>query len=84
MIARIEALMMHETAGDPMTGLKWTQRATARIADELRSLGIRVSPRTVARLLTELNFSLRVNHKKIPRRSHPDRDAQFSRIARLP
>jgi hypothetical protein len=75
--------MAHETAGDPMTGLKWTQRTTAKIAGELHSLGITVSPRTVARLLTEMNFSLRVNHKKIAGSSHPDRDVQFSRITTL-
>ena len=43
--------MEHETAGDPMTGLKWTHRTTAKIADELRALGIDVCPQTVARLL---------------------------------
>ena len=52
--------MTHETAGDPMSGLKWTRRTTEKIAAELRSLGIGVGPRTVARLLTQLGFSLRV------------------------
>ncbi len=32
--------MKHETAGDPMSGLKWTRRTTAKIAVELQSLGI--------------------------------------------
>ena len=45
--------MTHETAGDPMSGLKWTRRTTEKIAAELRSLGIGVGPRTVARLLTQ-------------------------------
>ena len=39
--------MKHETAGDPMSGLKWTRRTTARIAAELQFLGIQVSARTV-------------------------------------
>ena len=30
--------MAHETAGDPISGLKWTRRTTERIATELRSL----------------------------------------------
>ena len=73
--------MKHETAGDPMTGLKWTRRTTDKVAVELQSIGINVCARTVARLLREMGFSLRVNHKKLAGSSHPDRDAQFARIA---
>lgn len=51
--------MKHETAGDPMSGLKWTRRTTAKIAAELQSLGIQVSDRTVAGLLKQMGFSLR-------------------------
>ena len=75
--------MKHETAGDPMSGLKWTRRTTSKIAAELHSLGIQVSDRTVAGLLRKMGFSLRVNHKKLSGSSHPNRDAQFSRIAEL-
>jgi hypothetical protein len=75
--------MKHETAGDPMSGLKWTHRTTAKIAAELQSLGIQVSDRTVAGLLKQMGFSLRVNHKKLSGSAHPDRDAQFSQIAAL-
>jgi transposase len=70
-MARIEQLMEHETAGDLISGLKWTQRSTAKVAAELRSLGIEVSPRTVARLLKKLDFSLRVNHQKLSGAAHP-------------
>ncbi|HVT57757.1 MAG TPA: hypothetical protein VHR45_05100 [Thermoanaerobaculia bacterium] len=49
MIARIEELLEHETAGDPMTGLKWTRRTTAKVAAELRTSAIEVSDRTVAK-----------------------------------
>ncbi len=72
--------MEHETAGDPMTGLKWTRRTTRKLSEQLRCVGICVSPRTVARLLKGLGFSLRVNHKKLSRASHPDRDQQFRYI----
>ena len=75
--------MRHETAGDPMTGLRWTRRTTEKIAAELNALGIKVSPRTVARLLDKMGYSLRVNHKKIARCSPKDRDAQFAYIAEL-
>ena len=73
--------MEHDTAGDPMTGLKWTRRTTEKIADELRGLGIEVCANTVARLLKDLEYRLRVNHNKLKRGSPPDRDAQFNYIA---
>ncbi len=79
--------MKHETAGDPMTGLKWTRKTTAKIAAELQSAEINVCARTVARLLRRLGYSLRVNHKKLSRVSKTttpqDRDAQFTHIAEL-
>ena len=74
--------MEHETAGDPMTGLKWTRRTTEKIARELANLGgIEVSANTVGRILKELGYSLRVNHKKIASGTGPERDAQFKQIA---
>jgi len=75
--------MKHETAGDPMSALKWTRRTTTKIAAELHELGIELSDRTVAALLKKMGFSLRVNHKKLAGASHPHRDAQFNRIAEL-
>lgn len=82
-IKTIEALMKHETAGDPITGLKWTKRTTGKIADALRALEISISPNTVARLLKDLGYSLRVNHKNLSRTSDPNRDQQFCYIAEL-
>lgn len=75
--------MQHDTAGDPMSGLKWTRRTTAKIAAELQGLGIEVSDRTVAKLLKKMGYSLRVNHKTISGASPEERDAQFSHIAAL-
>ena len=75
--------MTHETAGDPVSGLKWTRRTTAKIAAELGAFGIDVCARTVARLLKAVGFSLRVNHKKLAGTSHPNRDDQFQRITAL-
>lgn len=74
--------MKYETAGDPMTGLKWTRRTTERVAEELDKLGIEVSARTVHRLLKKMGFSLRVNHKKLSAGSGDDRDEQFGYIAK--
>jgi hypothetical protein len=80
-IAAITELMEHDTAGDPVTGVKWTRRTTEKIALELAAVGIDVCPNTVARLLKELGFRLRVNEKKLTRRADPGRDAQFMYIA---
>lgn len=75
--------MRNDTAGDPITGLRWTRKTTENIASELRTLGIMVSARTVAKLLGQMGYSLRVNHKKRSSTAHPQRDAQFARIAQL-
>ena len=75
--------MDHETAGDPVRGLKWTRRTTAKVAAELCKLGTGICARTVARLLKKMGFSLRVNHKKRAGASHPNRDDQFQHIAEL-
>jgi hypothetical protein len=43
--------MKYKTACDPMTGLKWTRKATRKIADELQREGIMVSDKSVSRIL---------------------------------
>lgn len=75
--------MKYDTAGDPMTELKWTKRTTRKIAQELKRAGIEVSARTVARLLKDMRFSLRVNRKSISSTSSKDRNEQFEHIASL-
>jgi hypothetical protein len=88
-IEKIEELMEYETAGDPITGLKWTRKATEKISKELRSLGIFVGRTTVAKLLKKMDFSLKVNHKKkaLGANKTPEararRDSQFRYIKAL-
>ena len=43
----------------------------------LGDFGVVVSPNTVARLLHQMGYSLRVNHKKLPADVSPDRNDQF-------
>ncbi len=57
--------MEHDTAGDPVTGCKWTRKTTQKIAKELKRAGIQVSAKTVGKLLKQMNFSLRMNHKTL-------------------
>ena len=73
--------MQHDVAGDPITGIRWTRRTTEKIAIELATLDIQVCPRTVARILKDLDYRLRVNHKRVSAGSGPDRDQQFAYIA---
>jgi hypothetical protein len=82
-IGRIEELLKYETAGDPMTGLKWTRKTMDKIAQELKGLGISVSANTVARLLRQMEYSLRVNHKEIAFHSSEDRNEQFVYLSKL-
>ena len=69
--------MRHDTAGDPMTGVRWSRRTTLNISAELATLGIAASKNTVGRLLKEMNFKLRVNRKQIASTKSPDRNQQF-------
>jgi len=66
-----------------MTGLRWSRRTTSTIAEELAKLGIAVSPNTVARLLHDMGYSLRVNQKQISTSSSPNRNLQFEYLAEL-
>jgi len=73
--------MEHDTAGDPVSSVKWTRRTTEKVADELASAGIDVCPNTVGKLLKGLGYRLCSNAKKLNRQKGPGRDAQFAYIA---
>jgi hypothetical protein len=63
--------------------LKWTRKTTEKIAEVLQQIDIPVSANTVARLLYQMHFSLRVNRKQIATNSSPYRDQQFQHISAL-
>jgi len=70
-----------------VTGCKWTHKTTQKVAKELSRCGIQVSANTVARLLKEMDYSLRVNLKNLESglSKPPDphiRDQQFRYIHR--
>jgi len=80
--------MKYETAGDPITGLKWTRKTTNKIAAELNTIDINVSPKTVGKLLKNMKYSLKVNHKSLEsgNKNPPDpddRDNQFKYIEKM-
>lgn len=74
--------MQDSTAGDPITGIKWTRKTIRQLSRELRRQGIRVGRNTVRRLLTGQRYALRVNRKRLTNAQNPDRDRQMRYIAR--
>jgi hypothetical protein len=82
LVKDLEALVEATTRGDPQSPLRWTCKSTRNLARELNRQGHRVSYRTVAALLHDLDYSLQANRKTREGSSHPDRDAQFEYINR--
>lgn len=78
----LEKLMDENTAGDPMSLLRWTHKSTRKIAQELTRQGHPVSESTVRRRLREMGYSLQGNRKDKEGLSPPERDAQFRYIHR--
>lgn len=76
-------LLQDATAGDPITGLKWTHRSLRKLCKALRRQGLKVSPPTVARLMQQQHFSLRTCRKQRAGIRNPDRDRQFRYLVRL-
>ena len=78
LVKDLEALVAATTRGDPQSPLRWTCKSTRNLAEELNRQDHRVSYRTVAALLHDLDYSLQANRKTREGSSHPDRDAQFA------
>ncbi len=76
----VQRLMEESTAGDPMSALRWTNKSTTAIAEELCRQGHQVSHETVRQRLVELDYSLQANRKNKEGLSPPERDEQFRYI----
>ena len=76
----LETLVEPLTRGDPESPLRWSCKGTRKLAEELNSIGHKVSHSTVVELLYELGYSLQGNKKTIEGANHPDRNAQFEHI----
>lgn len=79
----IEDLIEPDTRGDPESPLRWTCKSVRNISDFLREHGYSVSPKTVATILHNLEYSLQGNRKTKEGKNHPDRDAQFKYINKI-
>ncbi len=75
-------IVEERTAGDPMSHLKWTNKSTRTMAEQLARKGHAVSHVTVARCLHEMGYSLQANVKTLEGTQHEDRDEQFRYINR--
>jgi hypothetical protein len=78
----LERIVNENTAGDPMSALRWTHKSTGTIAEELTRQGHGASAMTVSRRLRELGYSLQANRKDKEGFSPPERDRQFRYINR--
>ncbi len=76
----LEKLVDPVTRGDPESPLRWTCKSTLALSNELFEQGIRISDRTVAKLLRDHGYSLQAPNKSVEGAQHPDRNAQFEHI----
>jgi hypothetical protein len=80
MVAALESLVEPVTRGDPQSPLRWTNKSTAKLAEQLTRQGFAVAASTVGKLLKTCGYRLQANAKVVEGRQHPDRDAQFEYV----
>jgi hypothetical protein len=78
----LQDLLQDATAGDPISGLKWTHKSLRKLVRQLKRRKLPVSAPTVSRLLKQQNYALRVNRKRLSREHDPLRDLQMRYITR--
>src|SRR3989344_9213686 len=76
----IENILEENTAGNPMSRLKWTNKSTYTITEELNSKGKDISEDTTGRIIKQLGYSLQTNVKSKENGSSKERDSQFRYI----
>lgn len=79
----LKEIMDETTAGDPMSLLKWTNKSTYQIREQIEKLGYPICENTVGRMLKEMGYSLQANVKAKEGKTHKDRNAQFLYINEL-
>lgn len=77
----LDQLLEDTTAGDPISGLKWSRKTLRNLTYELQKQ-FPVGRTTVARLLKQQGYALRRNRKRLSPRQDAQRDQQFRYIAR--
>ena len=78
LVEALEDLMEPHTAGNPMSFIRWSTRSTRNLQEDLEGMGFKVSHKTIAKLLSEIGYSLQQNKKYLKvSEPGPDRDEQF-------
>lgn len=78
----LDEVMKEDTAGDPISGLKWTHKSLRKIQTALDHEGYAISPPTISRMLQAGDYSLQVNHKRMAGKQSLGRDEQFRYLTR--
>jgi hypothetical protein len=82
LLPALKRLVDPATRGDPESGLRWSAKSAVALSREMfETHGIRVSDKTVGKLLHQLGYSLQAAKKTVEGKQHPDRNAQFEHIA---
>lgn len=78
----LRELVSSHQRGDPESPLTWTSKSLRKLASELRGSGHSIGHVTVGTLLEKMGFTLQSNKKSHEGGSSPDRDKQFTHIAK--
>jgi hypothetical protein len=76
-------LLRDASAGDPITGLKWTRKTLRALQRALKRKGFKVGLATLRRLLRKLRYAIRVNRNRLTREQNPQRDRQMRYLVRV-
>ena len=79
----LEKILQDATAGDPISGLKWTRKTTRKLAEELKDKDFQVGHSTIPRLVRKLRYTLRSNQKRLSRKQDERRDEQMRHLIRM-
>jgi hypothetical protein len=80
--AALGKILEETSAGDPMSALRWTNKSTEAMGEELTRQGHPVSDKTVARCLRKMGYSMQLNQKSREGPQHRNRERQFRYINR--
>lgn len=83
LVRSLDGLIEPVTRGHPESSLRWTCKSVRNLSADLSSRGHKVSYRTIARMLTDMGYSLQANRKTSEgKKDHPDRNEQFLYISK--